>query len=77
MPTKVEGTWRLGERDLQLNQSFQMLSGRLGTSTIANGRMKGNEISFTADGVRFVGTVSGNRMSGTLVGRDGSWSAER
>jgi SAM-dependent methyltransferase len=77
VPAKVEGTWRLGEQDLRLSQEFQMLSGRLGSSSIASGRLKGNEISFTANGVRYVGTVSGNRMSGTMVGRDGTWSAER
>jgi hypothetical protein len=77
VPAKVEGTWRLGEQDLRLSQEFQMLSGRLGSSSIASGRLKGNEISFIAKGVRYVGTVSGNRMSGTMVGRDGTWSAER
>jgi SAM-dependent methyltransferase len=77
VPAKVEGTWRLGEQDLQLKQEFQMLTGRLGSSTIIASRMKGNEISFTTGGIKYVGTVSGNRMSGTLVGRDGSWSAER
>ncbi len=75
VPAKVEGTWRLGNSDLALNQRFQMLSGTLGSSSISRARMRGAEISFTVDGIRYVGTVEGNTMKGTQGGT--SWSATR
>jgi len=77
VPARVQGTWRLGEQDLVLKQEFQMLSGKLGNSTIIDARMKGNEISFTTGGQKYVGTVDGNRMSGTIAGGGASWSARK
>ncbi|MQA65219.1 MAG: methyltransferase domain-containing protein [Alphaproteobacteria bacterium] len=76
VPAEVEGTWRLGDQDLALNQRFQLLNGRLGPSRITDARMEGAEITFTVDGVRYVGTVAGATMKGTRD--DGaSWSAVR
>ena len=77
IPAKVEGTWRMGERDLRLSQTYQMLKGTLGGKPIADARMSGDRISFTADGMRFVGTVSGTKMTGTMEGHSGGWSATR
>jgi hypothetical protein len=77
VPARVQGTWRLGEQDLQLRQEFQMLTGQLGSSTIIDARMKGNQISFTTGGQKYVGTVNRNRMSGTIVGSGTNWSAQK
>src|SRR5262245_2577703 len=53
VPAKVEGTWRMPEGELEFQQKYQMISGTLksgGSSTqITNGRLHGDEISFTAD----------------------------
>ncbi|WP_144638922.1 SAM-dependent methyltransferase [Bordetella genomosp. 13] len=76
VPAKVEGSWKLGDRQLTLTQQYQMLSGTLGQTPITDARMTGNEISFNADGVRYTGTVDGKRISGK-GGSQGSWTATR
>ncbi|ARP95760.1 SAM-dependent methyltransferase [Bordetella genomosp. 13] len=76
VPAKVEGAWKLGNRDLKLSQQYQMLTGTLGQSPISDARLKGNEISFTADGVRYTGTVDGKRMTGK-ADKQGNWTASR
>jgi len=82
VPAKLAGSWRLGESDLSLTQNFQMLTGSLtagGTSTpIANGRINGEEVTFTVGDTQYTGRVSGNTMSGQSTGGgSGSWSATR
>jgi hypothetical protein len=83
IPAKVQGNWKFDQGELVLEQEFQMLSGRLKTSNnsanITEGRLKGNEISFTANGIKYTGTVSGNRMQGTYrqKGETRNWSATK
>jgi hypothetical protein len=70
VPAKVEGTWTVpGRGDLTLYQSFQMISGSLGTTQIAQGRLRGDEISFAAGGATYTGRVDGNTISGTVNGQ--------
>jgi hypothetical protein len=68
VPAKVEGNWKLGGSELALKQEFQMLSGTLKTGNVAaiviNGRMKGEEISFTAGNTQYTGKVSGDTIEG-------------
>src|SRR5881628_2927533 len=59
VPAKVGGTWKLGQGDLKLTQKFQMVSGSLGSVPIANGRLRGDEISFSAGGAKYTGRVNG------------------
>ena len=75
VPAKVEGTWDTPKGPLVLKQQFQMVSGTLGGQPIADGRLRGEEITFTVGGAKFTGTVSGNQMTGT--GDGGSWTATR
>jgi precorrin-6B methylase 2 len=78
VPAKVEGDWRLGDQELKLTQTFQMLGGTLGSSGISEARLNGNAISFTANGARYTGTVDGKTMKGSVAGGPGgSWSATR
>jgi hypothetical protein len=65
VPAQVQGTWQLPQGTLQLTQQFQMLSGTLAGATISDAKMTGDQIAFTAGGVKFTGTVSGNTMKGT------------
>jgi hypothetical protein len=70
VPAKVEGTWDLGQRGtLTLYQSFQMLSGSLGQAQVSQGRLRGDEISFTAGGTTYTGKVDGNTIRGTVNGQ--------
>ena len=82
VPAKVEGTWRLPQGELSLKQNFQMLAGTLKTGgntlTIANGRLRGDQVSFSAGNAEYAGRVNGNTIQGTVKGSNsGSWSATR
>jgi SAM-dependent methyltransferase len=83
VPAKVGGTWRLGDGDLRLSQTFQMLEGTLTRAgkalPITEARMRGSEISFVADGRRYTGTVTEGRMSGRSegAGQAQEWQATR
>jgi precorrin-6B methylase 2 len=76
VPAKVQGTWKLPQGDLTLKQEFQMLSGTLASGgrniTIANGRLRGDQISFVAGGVQYSGRVNGGLMEGTAKVNGGS-----
>ncbi|MFN3461199.1 MAG: SAM-dependent methyltransferase [Oceanibaculum sp.] len=80
IPAKVGGSWRLGDGELKLTQTYQMLDGELtrgGQSLpISDARMDGATIAFTVDGKRHVGTVTDAGMSGQIEG-GGEWSATR
>lgn len=82
VPAQVAGTWRVaqGERNLELTltQNFQMLTGSLSSgdrrARIVNGRLDGDRISFTANGVNYAGRVRG----GEIMGRGAqAWTAKR
>jgi precorrin-6B methylase 2 len=80
VPANVAGSWKLPQGELMLTQQFQMLTGELVSgatrTAIADARMLGEEITFTAGGVKYTGRVSGGRMSGTRS--DGqSWTATK
>ena len=83
VPAKAEGTWRLPQGELALEQTFQMISGTLKsggkTTPIDNGRLNGDQISFSAGGRQYTGRVSGDTMEGTVKfgGSDDKWSATR
>jgi hypothetical protein len=69
VPAKVAGTWKLPQGELKLEQKYQMLTGTLRngnvTTPITNGKMTGEQISFTVDGTTFTGKVNGSTMEGT------------
>ncbi|CAB3895852.1 SAM-dependent methyltransferase [Achromobacter deleyi] len=76
VPAKVDGKWDVGGQTLRLEQQYQMLTGKLGSSEISDARMDGRTISFTADGVRYTGEVNGTTISGSAAGK-GEWQARR
>ncbi|MEK6601135.1 MAG: class I SAM-dependent methyltransferase, partial [Candidatus Binatota bacterium] len=69
VPAKTEGTWQLPQGELTLKQNFQMISGTLksggNSAPITNGRLSGDQISFSAGGAQYTGRVSGNAIEGT------------
>lgn len=78
VPAKVEGRWKVGDQELTLTQQYQRISGTLGGTPIADGRLNGREITFTAGGVTYTGTVDGDSMSGSSTGGQTSdWTATR
>jgi precorrin-6B methylase 2 len=77
-PAKVGGAWRTPQGMLRFEQNFQMLSGTLNKQPITQGRLKGEEISFTVGDSQYSGRVNGNVMSGEVKGpRPGQWKATR
>jgi precorrin-6B methylase 2 len=78
VPAKVEGTWQLPQGALTLTQKFQVVSGTLAGTAISDGKLRGDEITFTASGAKYTGRVNGNTMSGTTSGgSNGKWSATK
>ncbi|MBI4888278.1 MAG: class I SAM-dependent methyltransferase [Acidobacteria bacterium] len=71
VPAKVEGTWKVGQNPLVLKQRFQMLSGTLGSTAIASGRVRGDEVTFTAGNATYTGRVAGNAITGAIKGGSG------
>ena len=71
VPAKVQGTWKLPQGQLMLKQEFQMLSGSLGSTTLAAGRVRGDEISFSVGAAKYTGRVDGNTIKGTITGGSG------
>lgn len=74
VPAKVGGTWRIESGELHFEQAFQMISGTLKSSgvisTITDGRLRGDEITFTVGGSTFRGHVRGDVIEGA-----GAWGA--
>jgi precorrin-6B methylase 2 len=81
VPAKVEGAWRLDQGELIIKQEFQVISGALesaGGKVPVKGKLRGNAITFEAEGVQYTGTVTGDSMKGFLGGNgSGRWSATR
>ena len=70
VPAKIAGTWRLGDGELQLEQRFQMVSGRLRTEDrtvqIEDGRLNGTAITFRIGDTSYRGQV--NQAQTTMRG---------
>ncbi len=66
VPARVEGTWLLPQGDLTLKQTFQMVTGTLGSAPIT-GQLRGEQITFDVGGVEYTGRVNGNTIVGTSM----------
>jgi len=80
VPAKVEGNWQVGDGELTLKQTYQMISGTLTRGgkimQIANGKLNGDQIGFHAGGSVYTGRVSGDRMEGA-INSGADWKASR
>jgi SAM-dependent methyltransferase len=82
VPAKIEGTWQLPQGVLSLKQTFQNFSGTLKTSSGSvpvKGRLRGDQVRFTAGSFQYTGRVSGRTMEGIVRsgGKDSKFSATR
>jgi len=83
VPAKVAGTWKTPQGTLQLTQEFQNVAGTLtvnGTTTkIANGKLNGAQLSFTAGNASYSGQVNGIEIKGSMKNGSNSsaWAATR
>ena len=68
VPAKVEGTWKAGDSEISLKQTFQMVSGTVKrgnvVAPITAGKLNGESITFTAGGTTYTGKVTGDRIEG-------------
>ncbi|HLN21666.1 MAG TPA: class I SAM-dependent methyltransferase [Bacteroidales bacterium] len=71
VPAKVEGTWKMGDSEMTLNQEFQKFWGnnKQGNKTtpISEGKLDGANISFKIGSAAYTGKVNGKTMSGTAT----------
>jgi hypothetical protein len=81
VPAKTEGKWNLQDGgELIIKQKYQIITGSLKkenkTIPVTTGKLKGNEISFTA-GNNYKGLVTANKIVGTYIsgGKENKWSA--
>ena len=81
VPAKVDGTWRTQAGDLVLDQKYQTFSGTLkskgGVTKVTNGKLVGDQLTFTAGGTQYAGRVNGSTIEGTSKsgGKDAKWQA--
>jgi precorrin-6B methylase 2 len=65
VPARVAGTHKIAPGELALKQEFQVLSGTLrteGKTVPVTGKVRGEEVSFTAAGREYHGTMNGKQL---------------
>lgn len=83
VPARVEGTWRSDQGELALAQQFQNIFGTLvsggNTAVVAGGKLRGDQLTFSAGGAQYAGRINGNVLEGTVTaqGISSTWRATR
>jgi len=83
VPAKVGGTWKFNGGELKLVQKFQIVTGEIIMggipSKITSGRLRGNKLTFNAEGIVYSCTTDKNQMTGTSEnkGQVIGWTAQR
>ena len=82
VPAKVEGKWKLSDGELTIKEQFQKITGALtsgGKEIPITGQLRGNLITFNADGSDYEGEVDGDVISGNAKSASGnkSWHATK
>ncbi|HEX8031361.1 MAG TPA: class I SAM-dependent methyltransferase [Vicinamibacterales bacterium] len=83
VPSKVAGTWTMANGTMTLTQVYQTVQGSVSTGgppqTVVMGRLRGKEITFTANGMTYKGVAEGNTIEGTVTTPTGAmpWRATR
>jgi SAM-dependent methyltransferase len=78
VPAKVDGTWTSPQGELIFKQTFQTVSGTLKSANAVipfEGKLNGDQLSFTAGNVAYNGRVNGSSIEGTAGGT--KWNATR
>ena len=83
VPAKIDGVWHAGDSEFAFDQKFQMFTGTVKTGNvvapISNGKLAGDQITFTAGNTEYHGKVDGNKIEGMAKegDKDGKWQASR
>ena len=65
VPAKVDGKWKLPTGELSLKQSYQNVTGTLGSEAV-KGSLRAEQITFSAGGAQYTAKVDGTTMTGTV-----------
>ena len=80
VPAKVDGAWMTDKGELALKQTYQTFTGTLKNGNVitpvTNGKLKGDEITFTAGGTEYSGKVNGSTIEGMTKSGE-KWQAKR
>jgi SAM-dependent methyltransferase len=80
VPAKVDGTWDTAAGELVLEQKYQQVSGTLKNGNVVapvmEGKLSGDQITFTAAGTRYTGKVQGATIEGTSD-KQAAWRATK
>lgn len=84
VPAKVDGAWTIdrgtNSSALSLKQEFQTVTGTISNGNVitpvTDGKLKADEITFTAAGVEYTGKVDGDMIAGTTKSGE-TWQAKR
>jgi precorrin-6B methylase 2 len=76
VPAKVEGSWQMPQGELKLTQQFQTVTGSLNGQAIAEGKLRGDEITFKVGTASYTGKVEGTTIRGAGA-NGGGWTATR
>jgi SAM-dependent methyltransferase len=83
VPAKVDGSWKSSSGEFSFRQEYQHVAGSVNaggsSSRINGGRLRGEDIRFSAGGVQYAGKVAGDTITGTATtgGTARDWSATR
>jgi hypothetical protein len=83
VPAKVVGLWKFNGGEIELSQTYQMVTGnvKIGGEShqITEGKLRGDVLSFTCNGVKYQGTVNNSAMKGTADrgGNVTAWEAAK
>lgn len=85
IPAKVGGTWKMGNGELRLDQTYQTVNGIYDngkeSAVLNGGKLRGKAIHFFIKGNEYSGLVDGSLMKGVVTndstGMKTAWSAER
>jgi SAM-dependent methyltransferase len=69
VPAKIEGEWQTQQGALTLKQTAQTITGTLGADPIENGRVRGDQFTFSVRGTQHSVRVKGGSMTGTLTAK--------
>ena len=74
VPGNAAGSWQTPQGALTLTQKYQTVSGTLGSTPIADGRLRGEELTFKAGNASYTARVDGNTLRFTS---GANWTATR
>jgi SAM-dependent methyltransferase len=79
VPANASGEWQTPQGALSISQSFQVVSGTLGSAAITDGKLRGDEIAFSVGAAQYTGRVNGDSITGTatISGKQTPWRATR